>query len=86
MSIESQISELLEDRPDRFEFENTLDSFRKQALFRYETGDSRCKKQIMRAISSNLTLTDKVLRVQAKSPFLGVSENLPCSYLRATSV
>lgn len=72
-----------EEAADRFEFEGMLNSFRKQAVSRYETGDSRRKRLIVRAISSNTTLKDKVLRIEARQPFMGVSENLPCSYLRS---
>lgn len=68
---------------DRFEFEATLNSFRKQAISRYESGDSRCQRLIVRAVGSNPTLKDKILRIEAKKPFIGLSENLPCSYLRS---
>jgi DNA invertase Pin-like site-specific DNA recombinase len=67
---------------DRFEFEELLNSFRKQALSRYEGGDIRQKRLIVRAIGSNPVLKDKVLRIEARKPFIGVSENPPCSYLR----
>lgn len=63
----------------RFEFEGMLDSFSKQAVFRFETGDSRQKRLIVRAVSSNTVLKDKVLRIEARKPFMEVDENPPCS-------
>lgn len=63
----------------RFEFEGMLDSFSKQAVFRFETGDSRQKRLIVRAVSSNTVLKDKVLRIEARKPFVEVDENRPCS-------
>jgi hypothetical protein len=63
----------------QFEFEGTLDSFGKQAVFRFDTGDSRQKRLIVRAVSSNTVLKDKVLRIEARKPFMEVDENPPCS-------
>lgn len=72
----------IEKEADRFEFEAMLNPFRKQAISLYERGDSKQKRLIVRAISSNATLKDQKLYIQARKPFIGVSENLPCSYLR----
>jgi site-specific DNA recombinase len=78
----SEALEELERDTDRFELERSLNPFRKQAIFRYAEGDSRCKRLILRAVGSNSTLKDRILRIEAKKPFVGVSEKLPCSYLR----
>lgn len=64
----------------QFEFEEMLDSFSEQAIFRFETGDSRQKRLIVRAVSSNTVLEDKVLRIEARKPFVGMSDKVLCSY------
>lgn len=64
----------------QFEFEEMLDSLSEQAIFRFETGDSRQKRLIVRAVSSNTVLEDKVLRIEARKPFVGMSDKVLCSY------
>ncbi len=72
----------LDSEPDWFELDTTLDSFRYQAILRYTTGTDTTKRSIVQAVGSNLTLRDQKLQIQAKRPFIGVSEHMPRSYLR----
>jgi len=37
---------------------------------RFRGGDAETKKEILHSVGSNLTLTDKILHVQALEPFL----------------
>ena len=46
-----------------FSFSNRADSW-------YREGDDQRKRQILRAVGSNLTLTDKKLSIEARKPFL----------------
>ncbi len=76
--LQESLSQIEQDM-ERFEFEGMLNSFSKQAISRFVQGDSCQKRLIVRAISSNTVLKDKILRIEARKPFIGVPENLHCS-------
>lgn len=63
----------LDKATERFEFEGMLNSFRVQAFSRYERGNNQTKRMVLRAIGSNLTLRDKKLCIEAKTPFVKVT-------------
>ena len=54
---------------DRFEPARSVISFRNRAAELFSAGDDVTKRQIIQTIGSNLRLTDKVLRYEARKPF-----------------
>jgi len=44
---------------------------------RFAKGDAGTKKEILLAIGSNLTLKDKILRIEARKPFFILEKSLP---------
>ena len=65
-----------EHRQDRFEPGKVLLMFSNRAISWFDAGDSDMKRKIFEIVSSNPTLKDKVLRVEAKKPFLA-NRHLP---------
>ena len=57
-----------------FEPARLLISFSNRAISWYLDGDEQRKRQIIRAVGSNLVLTDKKLNIEARKPFLSFSE------------
>lgn len=57
-----------------FEPAKSVLSFNERAIFWYQTGDPETKSQIARAVSSNLTLRDKKLSIEALQPFVALSK------------
>jgi hypothetical protein len=66
-----------------FELANLAISFGNRAIFWFREGDHQKKRQILRIVGSNFSLTDKKLSFQANKPFSSFSKNGSCSALRA---
>src|SRR6185312_556360 len=56
--------------PDTFEPVSAVISFRNQAANWFQAGDEHVKRLILQTVSSNLTLKDKILSIQAAKPFV----------------
>ena len=64
---------LADSEGDRFEPDRLLISFSNRAISWLQEGDDDIKRKIVRAVGSNLTLTDKKLSFRARKPFLILS-------------
>jgi hypothetical protein len=53
---------------------------------RFATGDTKTKKQLLAAITSNLTLKDKILLIEAKKPFFILEKSLAPEKLKNESI
>jgi site-specific DNA recombinase len=67
-----------------FEPFHELISFSSRAVFWFSEGDFEMKRLILETVGSNLTLTDKILNIEAKKPFRRLSENASRTQLLAT--
>jgi hypothetical protein len=63
---------------DPFEPFRAVVSFRNQALDWFRHGDDEAKRLILETVGSNLTLTDKILNIQAAKPFSTVIDSARC--------
>lgn len=76
----SALEELLQDNGQRVEqwvkLSEEVFEFACTARERFAQGDAKTKKEILVAIGSNLTLKDKILRIEARKPFLILEKSL----------
>lgn len=64
---------LADSEAERFEPDRLLILFSNRAILWLREGDDEIKRKIVRAVGSNLTLTDKKLSFQARKPYLILS-------------
>jgi DNA invertase Pin-like site-specific DNA recombinase len=81
-----RLQENLQSGPNQsegFELHKKLILFSNRAISWFDAGDSDVRRKVVEIVSSNLTLKDKIVSIEAKKPFV-VGSNLPiCSLLRA---
>jgi hypothetical protein len=74
MRLEEHLRMAREDKP-WFEHADALILFCNRAVSWYRVGDPQIKRQIVNAVSSNLTLMDKKVLIEARKPFAVFSKN-----------
>ena len=81
LSVRQQVSQLKEDS-DWIEPLRTLISFSNKAVEYFSGGDDAQKRLVLITTSSNSTLSDRILSIEAKKPFVQWSPNTTKSEIR----
>jgi site-specific DNA recombinase len=78
LRLEESLRQTADNKP-WFEHADALVSFCNRAISWYRVGNSQTKRQIVNAVSSNLTLIDRTVIIEARKPFVVLSKNESCS-------